>query len=204
VQAEAGHFLSLDALAPPSQRGAFLMRSRGRVFPDRIDQGSRPAAPMSKTQRSSSIVLQLHQSRYPVGLLIDGAVRAEAAGHFGPGSLWPKRIPRAVKWPRSLATLVRVVLGMARLVFLMVRCVKSRSALEQGPGGALRSMCPLLEFRQFGLTMDTNPRVNFLELVMLAVVACVFGWFAWAIGHLMFAWIFAALTFASLMLARRL
>jgi hypothetical protein len=46
--------------------------------------------------------------------------------------------------------------------------------------------------------------MNFLELVMLAAVACVCGWFAWAIGYVMFAWIFAALTFASLMVARRL
>ena len=52
--------------------------------------------------------------------------------------------------------------------------------------------------------MDTNPRVNLLELLMLAAVASVCGWSAWAIGHLMFAWIFVALAFTSLMVVRRL
>jgi hypothetical protein len=52
--------------------------------------------------------------------------------------------------------------------------------------------------------MDTNPKVNLLELLMLAAVASVCGWSAWAMGHLMFAWIFAALAFASLLIARRL
>jgi hypothetical protein len=51
--------------------------------------------------------------------------------------------------------------------------------------------------------MDINPRGNLLELVMLAALACVCGWFAWVIGDAVFTVIFLALTFASLAVARR-
>jgi len=51
--------------------------------------------------------------------------------------------------------------------------------------------------------MDIKPRGKLLELVVLAALACVCGWFAWAIGDAMFTVVFSALTFASLAGARR-